>query len=237
MNKEDFVAYLGKLNINLSETELNQFETYKNLLQEYNQKFNLTSITEDDEIYLKHFYDSLCLMKLPEIKTGANLLDIGTGAGFPGIPLAIVNSNLKITLVESNGKKCDFLNIIKQKLKLNNLEIINNRAEDYAKNNRNQFDLATSRAVSHLSILSELEIPTLKINGYFIPLKSNIDEELEESKSKLKELNSCIEEIIKYTLPIENSNRTILKIRKTKETDLKYPREYGTIKKSVKTKK
>lgn len=237
MNKETFKASLKRLNIILSEEELTKFEIFMRLLQEYNQKFNLTSITSDEEIFLKHFYDSLCLMKLPELQSATTLLDIGTGAGFPGIPLGIINPSLKITLVESNGKKCDFLNIVKQKLKLDNIEIINKRAEDYVRTNRSKFDIVTSRAVAHLSILAELEIPALKINGYFLPLKSSIEKEIEETSEKLKILNSSIEEIVEYTLPIENSKRTILKIKKNKETDLLYPREYNKIKKSLETKK
>lgn len=236
MNKEVFIESLKDLSISLTKTQIDKFETYMRLLQEYNQKFNLTSIIKDEEIFLKHFYDSLCLMKLPELQKASNLLDVGTGAGFPGIPLGIVNPNLSITLVESNGKKCDFLNLVKQELGLSNIEIINRRAEDYTRENRNTFDIATSRAVAHLSILAELEIPALKINGLFAPLKSNIEEELEETKTKIKDLNSNIEEIIEYKLPIENSKRTILKIRKNKETDLKYPRDYSKIKKSLKTK-
>lgn len=235
MNKETFISKLKELNIILSEKDLNKFEKFKELLQEYNKKFNLTSIINDEEIYLKHFYDSLYLFKIPEINTSTTILDIGTGAGFPGIPLGIINPKLKITLVESNGKKCNFLNLVKKELNLSNIEVINSRAEDFVKTNRNKFDIATSRAVAHLSILAELEIPSLKVNGLFLPLKSNIDEEIEETKNKLKDLNSNIEEIIEYTLPIEDSKRTILKIRKIKETDTKYPREYNKIKKSLET--
>lgn len=237
MNKEEFINSLKELNIILSEDQIASFEIYKNLLQEYNKKFNLTSLTTDESIYLKHFYDSICLMKIKELKSSSTLLDIGSGAGFPGIPLAIINSKLKITLIESNRKKCEFLKIIKEKLNLDNIEIINSRAEEYAKENRNKFDIATSRAVSHLSIIAELEIPALKLNGYFLPLKSNVQEELEESYSKIQDLGTQLEEIIEYTLPIENSKRTILKIKKIKETPKYYPREYNKIIKEIKTKK
>ena len=123
MNKDEFINELKKLGISLTQSELNSFETYKNLLQEYNKKFNLTTIIEDESIYLKHFYDSLCLMKVVELKTAKTILDIGTGAGFPGIPLAIINKDKKITLVESNGKKVSFLTFLKEKLNLNNVEI------------------------------------------------------------------------------------------------------------------
>lgn len=234
MNKEEFINSLKELNIILNNEQINSFETYKELLQEYNKKFNLTSITKDEDIYLKHFYDSLCIMKIKEIENSTNLLDIGTGAGFPGIPLAITNPNLKITLVESNCKKCGFLELVKEKLKLNNIEIINSRAEEYSKINREKFDTVTSRAVSHLSIITELEVPALKVNGYFIPLKANYEQELEESKNKMNLLGLTLENIIEYTLPKENSKRTILKIKKTKETSENYPREYNKILKEIK---
>ena len=184
MNKEEFLNSLKLLGIEVTNKELSKFEKYKDLLKEYNQKFNLTSITNDLDIYLKHFYDSLCLFKIKELKENKILLDIGTGAGFPGIPLAIINSDLKVYLLESNTKKCEFLKIVKQELNLNNIEVINSRAEDFIKTHKEEFDLATSRAVSHLKILSELEIPALKINGLFVPLKSHYEEELKESAIK-----------------------------------------------------
>lgn len=233
MNNEEFLNSLKLLGIEVTYKELSKFEKYKGLLKEYNQKFNLTSITNDLDIYLKHFYDSLCLFKIKEVKENKTLLDIGTGAGFPGIPLAIINSNLKVYLLESNTKKCEFLKIVKQELNLNNIEVINSRAEDFIKTHKEEFDLATSRAVSHLKILSELEIPALKINGLFIPLKSHYEEELKETEPFLKTLNSELTEIITYTLPIENSKRTILKITKVKPTPLIYPRNYSQIKKSL----
>lgn len=234
MNVNEFIAYLKELNIDINEEQLLKFEKYTSLLQEYNKKFNLTSITKTEDIYLKHFYDSLCLFKIKALFNTYTLLDIGTGAGFPGIPLAIINPNLKVTLVESNNKKCGFLNIVKEKLNLQNVEIINTRAEVYAQNNKEKYDIVTSRAVSHLKILSEVESPTLKINGYFLPLKSHIQEELEESKDILNKLNLKLENIINYTLPIESSNRTILVIKKVDKTPEIYPRSYNKILKELK---
>ena len=193
MNKETLIKELKNLNITLTEEQLLQFETYKNLLQEYNKKFNLTSLTSDSDIYLKHFYDSLCITKV-DLKDKNTILDIGSGAGFPGIPLSILYSDKKITLIEANTKKCNFLNIVKDKLNLNNLEIMNTRAETFAKQTREYFDVVTSRAVSHLKILLELEIPTLKVNGLFIPLKGDIEIELQESKDILKKLNCTLKE-------------------------------------------
>lgn len=234
MNKDEFVKYLDKINIKINEEELLKFEKYKELLKEYNNKFNLTSIIDDESIYLKHFYDSLYLITIEELKKSNNILDIGTGAGFPGIPLSIMLKDKNITLVESNEKKCMFLNVIKNELNLNNIEIVNMRQEDYAKLNREKFDLVTSRAVSNLVVISELEIPCLKVGGYFLPLKSNVEEEIELSKEKINVLGAKILDIIEYTLPIENSKRTILKIEKIKETDKMYPRDYSKIIKDLK---
>lgn len=234
MNEKEFKEYLLKININITIEELKKFEIYKELLKEYNKKFNLTSIIEDDKIYLKHFYDSLYIMNIPEFHNKKTFLDIGTGAGFPSLPLAIMNKNMFFTLVESNQKKCSFLNIVKEKLELNNVEIINDRAENYTKLNREKFDITSSRAVSHLKILSELEIPALKVNGYFMPLKSSIEEELNETKDFLNKLDCFVEKIHKYTLPIENSERSIIVIKKNSITKKEYPRNYSQI---IKTKR
>lgn len=237
MNKDEFIKETNLLGINLTNEELAKFEEYKELLKEYNKKFNLTSITNDNEIYLKHFYDSLCIMKAQELLNSSSLLDIGTGAGFPGIPVAIVNKDIKITLVESNKKKCEFLKVVKDSLNLQNVEIINARAEDFAKTNREKFEVATSRAVANLSILLELEFPALSVGGVLIALKSNVQEELENSKSILKELNGTIKNTIEYTLPYEESKRTLLIIQKQLPTNSKYPRQYSQIIKSQKSMK
>lgn len=237
MNKDEFIKETNLLGINLTDEELAKFEKYKELLKEYNKKFNLTSITNDNEIYLKHFYDSLCITKAKELLNASSLLDIGTGAGFPGIPVAIVNKDIKITLVESNKKKCEFLKVVKDSLNLQNVEIINARAEDFAKTNREKFEVATSRAVANLSILLELEFPALSVGGVLIALKSNVQEELENSKSILKELNGTIKNTIEYTLPYEESKRTLLIIQKQLPTNSKYPRQYSQIIKSQKSMK
>lgn len=237
MNKDEFIKETNLLGINLTDEELAKFEEYKEILKEYNKKFNLTSITNDNEIYLKHFYDSLCITKAQELLNASSLLDIGTGAGFPGIPVAIVNKDIKITLVESNKKKCEFLKVVKDSLNLQNVEIINARAEDFAKTNREKFEVATSRAVANLSILLELEFPALSVGGVLIALKSNVQEELENSKSILKELNGTIKNTIEYTLPYEESKRTLLIIQKQLPTNSKYPRQYSQIIKSQKSMK
>ena len=150
MNKEEFIKELKKINIDISDNQLEKLDKFKELLKEYNQKFNLTTIIKDNDIYLKHFYDSLYLMTTKEFKNSSSILDIGVGAGFPSIPLAILNEDKEFTLIESSQKKCNFINIVKEKLLLSNITIINNRAEDFTRLNREKFDIATSRAVSHL---------------------------------------------------------------------------------------
>lgn len=230
MNKKEFVEYCSKLNIDITEEKIKKLDIYCELLNVWNNKFNLTNILEEKDVYLKHFYDSLCIIKTNLIENkNISICDFGTGAGFPGIVIKIIYPNIKLTLIESNGKKCMFLSEVIKALKLENVEIINQRTEEYGKKNRELFDIVTCRAVSKLKIISELAIPLLKVNGYFVPLKSSVAEELEESKYILKELNSKLENIISYELPIENSKRSIIVIKKTGKTDNKYPREYKNI--------
>ena len=231
MNKNKFIEELKKINIILDEKQLNQLEKYYELLVEYNKVMNLTGITEKEEVYLKHFYDSLTIIKVIDLKNVNSLCDIGTGAGFPGLVLKIVFPNLKVTLLDSLNKRINFLNNVINELNLKNIEAIHTRAEEYAILNRNKFDITTSRAVAHLSILLEYAIPITKENGYFIPLKGNIDEELNESENALKCLNSKIEKIENFELPIEGSKRNIIKIQKIKDNK-KYPRKYSEIKKN-----
>jgi len=230
MNKETFIAYCKNININITKELLNKFELYKDLIQEWNLKFNLTTIIKDDDIYLKHFYDSLYLSKEIDLNN-KNICDFGTGAGFPGMVLSIIFSSSHFTLLESNNKKILFLNEVKKKLKLENVTIINQRAEIYGKENREVFDIITCRAVSNLSIILELSASMLKVNGYFVPMKSNIEDELIKSNNIQKELGYSLIKKQEYLLPIENSNRTILIYKKVKQTDKKYPRNYNLIKK------
>lgn len=230
MNKEEFTEELKKINIELTNKQLEQLDKYYQLLIEWNSKINLTRITEENEVYLKHFYDSLTLIKAINLKEKLEVCDIGTGAGFPGIVLKIVFPNLNITLVDALNKRVKFLNLVIETLKLKNIVAIHERAEIFIRNNRNRFDLVTCRAVSKLNIISELCIPGLKVNGYFIPMKANIDEEL-ENLDFLNKLDSKLEKIVSFQLPIELSNRNLLIIRKTKETNSIYPRSYDKIQK------
>ena len=214
MNKEDFINELKKINITITEEQLNQLDIYYHLLVEWNEKINLTRIIKEEDVYLKHFYDSLTLAKVVNLNDNLTLCDIGTGAGFPGIVLKIVFPNLKVTLVDSLLKRIKFLNIVIEKLKLTNIETMHTRAEDFTKINKNKFDVVTCRAVSRLSNLLEYCLPIVKENGYFLPMKANCDDEIEEIMNLLKQKKAEITNINKFLLPYENSNRTIIEIRK-----------------------
>lgn len=229
MNIEAFVSELKKLDIIPTKAQLEALERYKNMLIEYNKKFNLTAIKTDEEIYLKHFYDSLTLSKVVDLNQKLKLLDIGTGAGFPGLVLKIIFPSLDITLLDSNNKKITFLETMIKELNLKNIKCIYGRAESLDSIYREYFDIVTSRAVSRLRILSELSIPYLKVDGLFLPMKANIAEELKESDSTLKALKCQILEITEFNLPIENSKRVILKIKKDQITLTIYPRPYDKI--------
>lgn len=230
MNKEEFNKEVIKLGITLTPTMEEQLETYYKILIEENKKYNLTRITILEDVYLKHFYDSLTLYKVIKLDD-ESICDIGTGAGFPGLVLKIVFQNLKVTLVESNKKKCNFLNIVKEKLNLNNLIIINARAEDYSKTNREIFDIVTSRAVAPIKHLLEYSIPLVKVNGHYIAMKSNVDNEIANIDNYYKKLSITKENEIKFYLPKENSLRTLIMYKKESKTNPIYPRRYNEIKK------
>lgn len=230
MNKNDFINELNKIGIILSEYQLNQLDKYYNMLVEYNKNVNLTAITEYNQVLLKHFYDSLTITKVIEL-TNQKVCDIGTGAGFPGIVLKIAYPNLEITLVESLTKRCVFLNEVIKELDLKNIKVVNQRAEEFSQNNIEYFDIITSRAVAKLNILLELSIKSLKIGGYYVALKANVDEEIKSISTCLTKLNASLESITTFNLPIDNSLRNIIKIKKDGPTPLSYPRRYNEIKK------
>lgn len=236
MNKEEFVKELRKINIEITEEILKKFEIYKDFLIEYNSHTNLTAIKEEKDIYLKHFYDSLTANEF--VKENDKVLDMGTGAGFPGMVLALKNPNSSFVLLDSNNKKINFLTLLKDKLNMNNVEIVHARAEEYIRNHLEEFDVVTSRAVAELRILAELSLPALKVGGIFIPLKSNIEKEISIFNDALVLLNGKLIEKKEFLLPIENSKRTILKIEHFAKTDELYPRSYDKIlKKPLKIKK
>ena len=213
-----------KYGIALNDCQIGQFERYYELLTEYNKKFNITSISDKDEVIVKHFLDSAIVV---DKLCGKKLIDIGSGGGFPAIPIKIVSKNTDITMVEATGKKCEFLKICVKELNLDNVTVINARAEDLAKKEeyREKFDICTARAVARLNTLCEYCMPFVKINGNFIALKSNAEQELKESENAIKLLGGNVDKVLNYNL--ENNNRTLIFIKKLKATDKKYPRGQG----------
>ena len=230
MNKEEFINELNKLNINITDKQLEQLNTYKDFLIKYNEHTNLTRIIDEEDIYLKHFYDSLTIDKYIDLNNVNNLLDIGTGAGFPGMVIKIFYPNINVTLLDSNNKKTTFLKELSKELDLD-VEIINDRAENFIKNKREYYDIVVSRAVAPLNILLELTTPFVKLNGLFVAMKANVEEELKESESTYKELGANIKSINEFNLIKEDSKRTIIIYEKINKTDTMYPRTYDKIKK------
>lgn len=225
-----FEKKLSELEIVLDEKQKQQFQIYYELLVEWNKVMNLTGITEYEEVNEKHFVDSVSIVKAINIDNVDNLIDVGTGAGFPGIPLKIVFPHLKVTLLDSLNKRIKFLDEVINRLELTNVETIHGRAEDYAKQKdyREQFDLCVSRAVANLSTLSEYCLPFVHTGGLFIPYKSGeIEEELNQSKHAVHLLGAEIGEIVKFNLPGSDIGRSFVKVKKIKTTPKKYPRKAG----------
>lgn len=223
-----------KLEIHLDDKQAAQFLKYYELLVEKNKVMNLTAITDYKEVVEKHFVDSLSITKVIDIdylhSEGKSVIDIGTGAGFPGIPLKIVFPELKVTLLDSLNKRIKFLNEVIEKLELKDIETIHGRAEDYARQckYREQYDISISRAVANLSTLSEYSLPFVKKGGYFISYKAdNIEKEMEYSKNAVTLLGGTINKVIKFNLPDTNIKRSIIIIRKDEQTNKKYPRKSG----------
>lgn len=227
--KREFEKYLEKMSISLNKEQYDQFYAYMVLLIEWNEKINLTAITEPQEIILKHFVDSLTIAKY--IEEGKTIIDMGTGAGFPGIPLKIYRNDVKVVLADSLNKRIKFLNEVIEKLQLKNIETIHCRAEELGKNKeyREKFDYATSRAVANLSTLSEYLLPFVKLKGSGIFMKTmEIDEELENAKKAIKILGGKIEKVDKFEIPESDLGRSIIIVKKEKQTPSKYPRKPGT---------
>lgn len=229
MNKEIFIKELKKMNITLTAKQLDQLEKYYEILVIENEKYNLTAITRKEDVYLKHFYDSLTLTKIIDLNN-QSLCDIGTGAGFPGIVLKIVYPTLKVTLLDATEKKCKFLQKVIDNLKLKDIEVINERAEIFSKVNREKYDIVTSRAVAPLKHLLEYSVPLVKINGYYIAMKGEIAKEIENIDIYYKKLDIIKDKILTFQLPFEKSTRTLIRYQKLKETNQKYPRKYKEIK-------
>lgn len=226
MNKEFFIKSAFSVGIELNNDQIRQFEQYQDLLLDWNEKINLTAITDEQGIVVKHFTDSLTCMKY--IDDNSKILDIGTGAGFPGIPLKIMKEKLNVTLLDSLNKRIIYLNDVINKLKLTEINAIHGRAEELGKNKeyREKFDFVTARAVANLRILSEYCLPFVKINGCFLAMKgSNIDEEITESNDVIEKLGGKIENIEKIVLfSDEEIVHHIVQIRKIKNTPKEFPR-------------
>lgn len=227
--KAKMVSKLNEINTQLPESKIRDFFTYMEELLEWNKKINLTAILERDEVVDKHFVDSLTVSKY--IEENKKIIDVGTGAGFPGIPLKIAREDLKIDLLDSLNKRINFLNEMIEKLKLKNITAIHSRAEDESnkKEKREQYDIAVSRAVANLPVLLEYLLPFVKVGGKCICMKgANIEEEINNSKKALKELGGEIEKIEQFKLPGTDATRNIIIVKKINTTPKKYPRKAGT---------
>ncbi|MGX7025356.1 16S rRNA (guanine(527)-N(7))-methyltransferase RsmG [Vagococcus hydrophili] len=232
MKPEIFKQELAKIGIELSDTQMRQFQRYYELLVEWNEKINLTAITDLEEVYLKHFYDSITLANALDLKDdNYSICDVGAGAGFPSIPLKIVFPNLKVSIVDSLNKRIKFLTLLCDELQLENVSLYHDRAEDFGQNkaHRESYDLVTARAVARLNVLSELCIPLVKKDGKFLALKAaKSEEEVLESKKAIATLGGKLVEEVEMTLPFIEDKRYIVVIEKKKETPKKYPRKPGT---------
>ena len=230
MKPEEFYDYLADLGFPLTNRQKEQYERYFELLVEWNEKINLTAITEKDEVYLKHFYDSIAPILQGLIENQPiRLLDIGAGAGFPSLPMKILFPELDVTIIDSLNKRINFLHLLAEELGLSGVHFYHGRAEDFAQDKafRAQFDIVTARAVARMQVLSELTIPYLKVGGQLLALKaSNAPEELEEAKNALNLLFSKVEDNLQYELP-NGDPRYITLVEKKKETPNKYPRKAG----------
>ncbi len=230
MNKKEFIQEINKLGIQLTDEQLHQLDKYYQLLIEWNKVMNLTGITEEKEVYLKHFYDSLTIAKVIDLTKEKSLCDVGSGAGFPGMVLKIVFPNLKVTLVDSLNKRIKFLTEVANELNLKDIALVHARAEDFAKNNREKFDVVTARAVAPINVLLEYCLPLTKVGKYFIALKGNISQEIILLNNSLKKIGGKLINSQEFLLPIENSKRSLLVITKENPTSKKYPRHPKDIK-------
>ncbi len=228
-NKANFYEVVKSLGIELSEKQLKQFEDYALMLVEWNQKMNLTAITDIDEIYEKHFLDSI--LPLFEAELSGKICDVGAGAGFPSIPLKIVKPDLEVTIVETLGKRITFLKNLCDKLDIQ-VELVHGRSEEYALEHRESFDIVTARAVANLAMLSELCIPLVKVNGLFLALKgAQAYQELDKASHAIKVLGCELQQSVEHTLS-DDAKRINFHFKKIKACDKRYPRAFAKIKKN-----
>ena len=227
----EFVEELVKLNINPNQDILNKFDLYYKRLVEVNSYMNLTAITEEKEVYNKHFLDSLMIVKSELFNDEVSLLDVGSGAGFPSIPLAIVNDKVEVTIIDALNKRINFLNDLTKHLGLTNVNAYHKRAEEYAKEKRDSFDIVTARAVARLNVLAELCLPLTKIGGYFVAMKGKMSkEEMDEAMNAINVLGGKVAKVVSFNLPDEAGERDLIIIKKVKSTPTKYPRQFNKIK-------
>lgn len=231
MKEKQFVEILEQKDLPLTEEQIKKFDIYFQILIEWNKKMNLTAITEKEEVYLKHFYDSITPAFFTDFSKDLHLCDVGAGAGFPSIPLKICFPHLKVTIIDSLKKRIDFLKHLGEALNLQKVQFYHGRAEDFGqnKNFRESFDFVLARAVAKMSVLSEYCLPLTKVKGRFIAMKgAQAEEELEDAQRALQKLGGEVEQRQTLTLPIEESERTLITIKKIKQTPRQYPRKAGT---------
>ncbi|WP_456277195.1 16S rRNA (guanine(527)-N(7))-methyltransferase RsmG [Bacillus sp. AK128] len=231
MNQENFLTLLEEKGISLSPKQLEQFQLYFKLLVEWNEKMNLTAITDEKEVYLKHFYDSISAAFFFDFTEPMSICDVGAGAGFPSIPIKICFPHLKVTIVDSLQKRITFLNELAKQLELTDVHFYHDRAETFGQNTsfREKYDLVTARAVARLSVLSELCLPLVKQEGFFVAMKgASAKEEFEQGQAAINVLGGELKEEHKFKLPSEDSDRSIFIIKKKNKTPKKYPRKPGT---------
>ena len=227
--RELIKKYMAELHLNITDEKCDKFVLYYEMLIEYNSKFNLTAITDCEDVILKHFVDSVSIVNIFDLNGEYSLIDIGSGAGFPGIPLKIMFPSLKVTLVDSLDKRVKFMNAVIERLQLTNIEAVHGRAEEFGQSKkRESFDLCVTRAVSNLSVISEYCLPLVKIGGYFIPYKSKeIESEIFQYEMAIEEFGGVIDDVSIFTLPYSDITRSMVLIFKDTETPKKYPRRSG----------
>ena len=230
MNIDEFVCEVKKLGVLVDDNKLSLLKKYYELLIEWNEKINLTAITDIQDVYLKHFYDSLTICKVVDLNAEDSFCDIGTGAGFPGMVIKIFFPHLKMTLIDSLNKRIKFLSLVCDELGLQNVSLVHGRAEEFARSNRNSFDIVTARAVSSFNVLLEYSMPIVKNGKYFIAMRGNDDSET--GLSALRILKSKIVKKECFNLPYENSSRSVILVKKFGDINLKYPRKFSEIKKN-----
>lgn len=236
MNTKIFKDGMSELKIDISDVQIEKFKKYSEMLKEWNEKMNLTTIVDDDGISVKHFLDSILPLSVIDMSAVRSIIDVGTGAGFPGIPLKICIPDIRITLLDSLNKRINFLNAVKNELKLEKVECIHGRAEELGKKTeyRECYDAVVSRAVANLTMLSEYCLPFVRVGGMFLALKSDgAEDEIRTAEAMIKSLGGTVENICRVSLPQSDIVRYIVLIRKVKNTPNKYPRRADKIKKDI----